>query len=128
MPSIWLWLSFFRFLVHLVSWTNGVVGTVECAFGSEVGGVVLGGWGWDIADTSVVWHSPAHKWRTSHSTLETATLIQTQSQEVFDLCPLQSPFSYLPTREEEEEEEEDPNLSVNEESKGCVLPNKAVSH
>ena len=40
----------FRFLVHLVSWTNGVVGTVECAF--------LGGWGvgvgvWEgvIADT-----------------------------------------------------------------------------
>lgn len=39
MPSIWLWLSF-RFLVHLVSWTNGVVGTVECAFGW--GGRVVG--------------------------------------------------------------------------------------
>lgn len=42
MPSIGLWLSF-RFLVHLVSWTNGVVGTVEC-------GVV--GWLGVIADTS----------------------------------------------------------------------------
>lgn len=31
MPSIWLWLSF-RFLLHLVSWTNGLVGTVEGAF------------------------------------------------------------------------------------------------
>lgn len=48
MPSMWLWLSFFRFLVHLVSWTNGVVGTVGGAFlGGEGGGVV-------VADTSVV--------------------------------------------------------------------------
>lgn len=51
MPSMWLWLSF-RFLVHLVSWTNGVVGTVECAFGWE-GGLGVGGGG-VIVDTSVV--------------------------------------------------------------------------
>lgn len=49
MPSIWLWLSF-RFLVHLVSWTNGVVGTVECAFGW--GGQVVGA-GRVVADTNV---------------------------------------------------------------------------
>lgn len=41
MPSMWLWLSF-RFLVHLVSWTNGVVGTVECAFVWEGGGWGVG--------------------------------------------------------------------------------------
>ena len=72
-----------------------------------LGGGGVGWVGWVIADTSVVWHSPAHVWRTSHCTLETATLTQTQSQEVFDLCPLQSPFFYLPTMEEEEEEEEE---------------------
>lgn len=53
MPSMWLWLSF-RFLVHLVSWTNGVVGTVECAFVWEGGwdGMGWGGGGGVMVDTS----------------------------------------------------------------------------
>ena len=45
----------FCFLVHLVSWTNGVVGTVECAFGLEVGGVIGGVWG-GVGGLGNSWH------------------------------------------------------------------------